>query len=476
MLKPNKSKVMVIGDIMLDEIVMGDVKRYAPNTIIPVLSYMTESSFLGGAANVYNNIKFHNVDCDLCGVIGNDRKGRKVKQLIGNTFDNAFILESEQVGTIVKRRYIDSNNQEFIRVDFEEDCLLQEDGYLKLLESIEKTIDEYSFIVISDYNKGFLVNGFISKVMQLARSNDVDIIVDTKNPQVQIFKGCFMLKINLNEFFKIIGKKISSTQEILIAADELKKSLELRYLIVTDSEKKIILLDEKNDKQIIAVNAVKVIDSTGAGDAFVSALVVSLLKNNNILDAIDSAKVFSSQVVQTIGTSIVTQPQSTEYTKKLSHKHLIDEHIERITKRYRVLGKKTVMVNGCFDVIHAGHIELLKYAKSSGDILIVALNSDNSIKNIKGDSRPINSISDRISIVDAINFVDHIVIFEEDDPRNVISKLRPDMIVKGSEYKNKALIEDDVVRQHNIGISYMDCTNDMSSSKIISLLGGERWI
>lgn len=454
-----KKKILVVGDIMLDVIVQGSVERFAPNAYIPVLNIEQEKKQFGGAANVYNNILKMNIHCDLCGIIGNDSNGRYIINKVKEKSDEKFIKCLGNV-TTTKIRFVANTGQEFLRVDNEEKKELADEEYTLLEKEIQENIDDYKIIIISDYNKGFLKASFIKNIIKIGNENNLKVIIDTKRKKLSIFEGCHILKANIYDVLAINKLIVNTSEEIYKYAIDLISLLNCKYVIMTSGENSIVLVDEKLKKYTFVPQSVTVVDTTGAGDVFISAVAAKLYEENDILSAIDYAKHMCSHAIQYLGTSVIEE----KYNKK---KYIDIDCIHNYIKEYRKEGKSIVFVNGCFDIIHAGHIDLLKQAKDRGDVLIVGLNSDESIRKLKGTSRPIIPEVQRVFLLESISYVDHIVLFSEDNPYKLIDIIKPDVVFKGAEYMMKDIPERKQINEYLGEISYCNYSYHISTSKIV---------
>lgn len=454
------NKVLVIGDIMLDIMALGNVDRFAPNLHIPVLCFKEEKRFLGGAGNVFHNIHAMNIDCDLCGCVANDENGKYIIRKVGELSKTSYIYKYNQT-TTTKRRYMEYSGEEFIRVDNEQMTDMSEEQYRLIENEIHRNIKQYKIVVFSDYNKGFLKKEFVRNVIKICKKNNVKTVVDTKRRDLSLYKGCDILKVNKNDLIKTgVLEPVPSDKESQYIIN-MVKSLEVKSFLMTAGDKNITFIDSSLTSYSFAPTKVTAKDTTGAGDIFISALISKTCKEEDVFQAIDYAKNMCALAIQKLGTSVVEEEMK---ITKLVDKASIGKYL----KIHKENGKSIVFVNGCFDILHAGHINLLKQAKGRGDILIVGLNSDKSIEKLKGKHRPIINETQRYVMLSAIEYVDHIIIFDEDTPCELIDMIKPNVIYKGAEYKEKDIPERNQVLLYEGELDYCKNTYDISTTDIIN--------
>lgn len=445
------NRIAVLGDIMLDMLYKGNCCRMLPESTTPVILKDIEMETLGGAANVYNNIVALGKNVDLFSVIGNDFAGNKILCMISDKKQYENIVVVDGLKSTVKCRVLSNDNHTLFRIDDENIELMQKLNLEKTYEKILNKIKSYSIVVISDYCKGFLSETFIQRVIAICIKNDIKILVDTKRKNIGCFANCHTIKITKKELFNIYNLSCGSVTEY---AQRLLKELKCQNVIITDEGNSVKHIYNGGEKYYHPP-VTRVIDSTGAGDVFMSVIASCLSEGETIENSIELAIDKCSIAISKLGTSIVdgyVNEQESIIKKLLAKKNS---------------GNKVVFVNGCFDVIHIGHIKLLSTAKKSGDILVVAINSDDSIRRLKGKCRPVNSQEERKSVLESIKYVDYVIIFDEDTPCELISKLQPSIIYKGSEYSNKKIPELETIKNLDCEIRYISQVKQKSSSAII---------
>ncbi len=445
------NKIAVLGDIMLDKLYKGSCYRTIPESAVPIIHKDIELDALGGAANVYNNIVALGGTTDLYSVVGKDLAGNKVLHMIHDKQQYENITAVNGIKTTVKCRVLSNDNRTLFRIDDEDIESIVKLDLNRQYERILKKLKLYKVVVLSDYCKGFLSDEFIRQLITVCISNGIKVLVDTKRKNVECYKNCHTIKITKRELLNIYNSSYGSVIEY---ARQLLNELNCENVIITDEGNTVKHIYNGGEKYYHPP-VTKVIDSTGAGDVFLSVIASGLSLEETIENSIRQAIEKSSQAISKLGTSIVDGYEN-------ENKTAINKVIEA-----KFYGNKIVFVNGCFDVIHIGHIKLLATAKNSGDLLVVAINSDDSVRRLKGENRPLNSQEERKSVLESIKYVDFVIIFDEDTPCELISKLQPSIIYKGSEYSNVKIPELEIIGDLDCEIRYMPQIQQKSSSAII---------
>ncbi|PAF49835.1 bifunctional heptose 7-phosphate kinase/heptose 1-phosphate adenyltransferase [Helicobacter sp. 12S02232-10] len=433
-------RILVIGDLMIDHYVWGKCERISPEAPVQIAEVKDESNRLGGACNVANNLFSLGAAVSLCGVIGDDDTGRwlvKNLDLRGIDISNIFILPNRP--TTKKTRVIVSN-QQVLRVDREDKTEIPENISSEIIEMIENKISNFECIILSDYNKGVLNEALTQRLIKLARSENKLILCDPKGKDYQKYAGATLLTPNKNEAQIATKIDIVDDKSLTVALKFLKDKYKLKISLITLSEDGIALLD-KNDKLIkIPTIAKEVYDVTGAGDTVIAALGFALSGELDIYKACEFANAAAAVVVGKVGSATVSYAEIVQYMHSRNQSDCNDKILSKsslLTILQSLKNKKIIFTNGCFDILHKGHIFYLQKAKNLGDILIVGLNSDASVKKLKGEKRPINSQDDRAFVLAGLESVDFVVIFDEDTPEELIASIRPDVLVKGKDYEGK---------------------------------------
>jgi len=441
-----KPSVVVIGDLMLDRYVIGKAHRISPEAPVPVLLVEESRDELGGAGNVARNLSGMGTDLFCIGGIGNDAAGEDIRKILNNEKIPAELFPLNSRPTTVKTR-IASHGQQLVRVDSEKvgDLSSSERDEIEkvVFASLLKTC---SAIALSDYGKGFCHFSLCRKIIAHGQEHKIPVVVDPKGDDWEKYRGAWLLTPNLNELSRIYGKSMdNSDDDIMKAGLAVKNKFDIENLLVTRSEKGMTLIDSKGEKFHLHTEAVDVFDVSGAGDTVVAALTWLLGAGLPLKKAMVGANKAAGIAVAHWGTYPVGYSEIAasfkESTIKLPEPGVIlFKDAEKLGRTLREAGEKIVFTNGCFDLLHAGHITYLKEAKSLGDILVVGLNSDSSVRRLKGDNRPVNSIKTRVAMMAAIRFVDYVIVFEEDAPWDLLKALRPHLLIKGGDWRIENII------------------------------------
>lgn len=463
----NKSNILIVGDIMLDRYYYGSVSRISPEAPVPVINVKSEIYTMGGAGNVANNIKGLTADCTIIGAAKDDEAGRLLKQMFENINAYSYFIDAD-MPTISKLRVI-GGKQQIARLDFEEIHPFTDDVNSQIKSIYIKEIEKHNVIVISDYGKGMCSEELCPFIIEKANSQNKKVIIDPKGANWEKYNNAFLITPNVKELSEIYGKEIANEDDDIIKYGSIvRKKYNLTYLVVTRSEKGITIIGE-NYVKTIPTQAMEVFDVSGAGDTVVACIAVFLDLGLDIDNAVYYANLAAGVVVGKLGTAPITLSELTYALNGIhSSKVVSRSSISDIIKRERSFNKKIVFTNGCFDILHKGHVTYLKKAKSLGDILILGLNSDDSVRRLKGPTRPVNSENDRAVVLEALECIDYIVIFDEDTPLNLIKSIMPDILVKGGDYK----VEDVVGREYAGRVEIIDFVQGYSTTSTIEKLNG----
>jgi D-beta-D-heptose 7-phosphate kinase/D-beta-D-heptose 1-phosphate adenosyltransferase len=471
--------ILVIGDVMLDIYCSGEIKRISPEAPVPVFKKLSERCALGGAGNVAENLCAADQRVSLLTVIGDDPDGDAVmRQLDRSSIGSDFVLRSKSRRTTAKTRFLASNHQVF-RMDLEDTESLPEEEYALLLSKLKECVGQFDMVVLSDYMKGLLSLSFTRQVIDIANRAGVRVLVDVKDINHQKYAGAFLLKPNLQELESLTGKKARTYQEIAAVSVELCRACECEYVLTTCGERGMVLTDRSGEYEVVQSVPVEVFDVTGAGDTVIAYLAACLANGFTMVDAVSRSNIAAGIQVSKAGASPVYLNEVSAWMQKNDRDgagkfKIVDRETLR-TLRERNPGKKIVFTNGCYDILHLGHVQFLRKAAAFGDILVVAVNSDASVRRLKGDSRPVNGQDDRTQLLAALEFVDYVTIFDEDTPYELISELIPDVLVKGADYAPDEVVGREIVEQNGGRLELIALVEGRSTSAIIekiSLNGG----
>lgn len=435
-----KIKIAVMGDFMLDHYFYGEAKRLSPEAPVPVVLVKEEKYLLGGAGNVVRNIRGFGAEVYAFGIIGEDQEGSKIIDLLINEgvfVDNIF--QSNSHITTLKSRIVVDGHQ-VVRVDKEK--LIESSLNLQklVIDNLISIIHEVDVLVLSDYGKGMFNDNLLREIINLCNSKGVKVLVDPKGKDFTKYQGAYLVTPNKLEAMLATDVEIFDKKTIKTALTRLKDILQNESQIITLGSEGIAMLKDE-EFSILPALAKDVIDVTGAGDTVIASLAFQLALGKNLKESIIFSNKAASIVVQKNGSAVVTLGEIEKLSMKDSCMKVFNniDDFEEIYNKIRI-ERKVVFTNGCFDILHSGHIKYLKEAKLNGDLLIIGLNSDSSVKSIKGPKRPVNDQLDRAIILSALEFVDYVVIFNEETPIKLLKKLMPDVLVKGSDYNIQNVI------------------------------------
>ncbi|EED0780321.1 bifunctional D-glycero-beta-D-manno-heptose-7-phosphate kinase/D-glycero-beta-D-manno-heptose 1-phosphate adenylyltransferase HldE [Escherichia coli] len=437
-----RAGVMVVGDVMLDRYWYGPTSRISPEAPVPVVKVNTIEERPGGAANVAMNIASLGANARLVGLTGIDDAARALSKSLADVNVKCDFVSVPTHPTITKLRVL-SRNQQLIRLDFEEG--FEGVDPQPLHERINQALSSIGALVLSDYAKGALAS--VQQMIQLARKAGVPVLIDPKGTDFERYRGATLLTPNLSEFEAVVGK-CKTEEEIVERGMKLIADYELSALLVTRSEQGMSLLQPGKAPLHMPTQAQEVYDVTGAGDTVIGVLAATLAAGNSLEEACFFANAAAGVVVGKLGTSTVSPIELENAVRGRADTGfgvmteadtgfgvMTEEELKLAVAAARKRGEKVVMTNGVFDILHAGHVSYLANARKLGDRLIVAVNSDASTKRLKGDSRPVNPLEQRMIVLGALEAVDWVVSFEEDTPQRLIAGILPDLLVKGGDYK-----------------------------------------
>ncbi|MCH8932098.1 MAG: D-glycero-beta-D-manno-heptose-7-phosphate kinase [Nitrospina sp.] len=466
-----RPKILVVGDLILDEYIWGTVNRISPEAPVPVLESKSENLSLGGAANVANNLVALGCEVYLVGGIGRDEKGDKLLDLIKNrSIHTHGIYQFEHRPTTSKMRVI-ANNQQVLRIDKEDDRPITEETEGKFLKYLHAVIPEMDGVICSDYHKGILSEKISSAIMHRAKKSKKRVVVDPKGADFHKYKGATVITPNQKEVERVAPIKINSREDLDRAAEYILNLTHSEGILVTRGKAGMIFYSKKEKPFEISTVAKEVYDVTGAGDTVISVFGMSLFSDFSYGEAAWLANMAAGIVVGKIGTAVVTLEEINEFLKeemlRTSSTVLGLNEVKQIVSLAKSVGKSVVFTNGCFDLIHGGHIEFIQQAKKQGDLLIIGLNSDESVRAIKGDGRPIKTQQERANILSALQDVDYITIFNEETPENLIREIRPDVLVKGDDYKLEDVVGREIVEGYGARVVLIPIVKGLSTSSTV---------
>ena len=465
--------ILVVGDAMLDEYWEGSSDRISSEAPVPIVKIKKNFYRVGGAANVALNASKLGAKVKLLSLVGDDANGKTIEKILIKNNVQCFLQKISNFSSIKKLRVI-SNNQQLLRIDFESYFFNTNEN--KCLELFEKLLDGVDIIILSDYAKGILDKAH--KFIRIAKKHNKTIFVDPKSNDFSKYQGVDLIKPNLSEFFNATNQ-INQNDELDIEAKahQLMNDHKFKSILLTRSENGMSLYSKNYNSFNLKAHSREVFDVTGAGDTVIATLAVSYASGNTLEQSVYVANLAASIVISKLGTCSVEISELNDalsntnetFNKLISHKNL-EIKIENAKEN----GKSIVMTNGCFDILHPGHVDYLQKAKALGNLLVVAINDDNSTKRLKGPTRPINNVNHRALMLSALQCVDWVISFSEDTPENIYQKFKPDFLVKGSDYFEKDVIGRDIVLSYGGRVEIIDFLEGFSTTHIIKNIKKEK--
>ncbi len=462
-------KILVVGDLMIDHYLWGSSDRISPEAPVQVINVDSESTVLGGAGNVINNLNALGAVVDVISVIGECETSKELKDLLCDIkIETQYLITQKNRVTSKKSRII-AAQQQVVRYDRESTSEINNKSQVAILKVFKKIVNNYDVILLSDYGKGVLTFELTQSLISIANENKKKLLVDPKGLDYSKYKGAYLLTPNKKEASEATNIIIKDNESLTQSIRILKDQIDLTVSLITLSEKGVAIFD--NELRIHPTVAREVFDVTGAGDTILASLGFAISCNKDIDEAIKFANLASGVVVGKIGSATATLNEIIEYESSLN-KSTSDEHIKTwdeissIISELKNNDKKIVFTNGCFDILHIGHVKYLEKAKNFGDILILGLNSDDSTHRLKGKNRPINTQDDRAYILASLEVVDYVVIFNEDTPLDLIKLIKPDVLVKGGDYEGKEVVGQDIAKELKL-VQFIDAKSTSKTIKKI---------
>lgn len=457
--------VLIAGDVMLDRYWHGPTSRISPEAPVPIVKVEHEENRPGGAGNVALNIAALGANAVLTSVTGDDEAAQVLQQSLGAAGVECNFQTVSDSPTITKLRIL-SRHQQLIRMDFES-------GFEKINEKkfqleIEGLLSQASVLVLSDYGKGALRNH--QKLIHAAKKQNIPVLVDPKGSDFSIYRGASLITPNFSEFETVVGS-CTDEDELVRKGLDLINRLDIDALLVTRGEQGMTLLRSGEQALHLPARAREVFDVTGAGDTVISVLAASLAAGEELPQATALANLAASIVVGKLGTAAISAPELRRVVQKelgTERGVISEDQLKIMIADAREHGESIVMTNGCFDILHAGHVAYLEQAKALGDRLIVAVNNDESIRRIKGDGRPINPVERRMAVLSGLGSVDWVLPFDEDTPERLLELLQPDVLTKGGDYRINEVVGADIVKNYGGKVEVLNFVDDCSTTAIVN--------
>jgi D-beta-D-heptose 7-phosphate kinase/D-beta-D-heptose 1-phosphate adenosyltransferase len=458
------ARVVVAGDVMLDRYWFGPAVRISPEAPVPVVRITDVEERPGGGANVAVNLSELGVETVLLGCVGNDEAADSLGRLLASHGVDSRLLRMEDRPTVTKLRIL-SRNQQLIRLDFEEHGGAVVDNPLEA--SFAELLPTAGAVVLSDYGKGSLVQ--IRDCITRCRDSEVPVLVDPKGSDFSRYQGATVVTPNLAEFEAVVGH-CEDDHALVERAARLAADQQLDYLLITRSDKGMTLVGREGSVDHLEAEAREIFDVTGAGDTVIAAVAAGLACGQSMADSAALANLAAGLVVRKLGVASVTASElrlALHQKGKGGRRLLNREQLLEAVRQARERGERVVMTNGCFDILHAGHIAYLEEAKTLGDRLIVAINDDDSVRRLKGDGRPINNLEDRLAVLSGLASVNWVVPFGEDTPEGLIGEILPDVLVKGGDYRPEDIAGADFVLGNGGDVTVLGYLDGSSTSEIV---------
>jgi D-beta-D-heptose 7-phosphate kinase/D-beta-D-heptose 1-phosphate adenosyltransferase len=465
----SSTRVVVAGDVMLDRYLFGSTGRISPEAPVPVVHVQETDDRPGGAANVAVNLAALGVETNLVGVVGKDSAADSLESIMAGRGIECGFARADDRPTITKTR-VQSRGQQLIRLDEEKAAVMPGDA---MLESLRGAMDGAGAVVLSDYGKGALSD--VTAMIAACRDAGVPVLVDPKGTDFEKYRGASLLTPNQSEFEAVAGKS-ESDEDLVERARSMMVDLNLDALLVTRSEKGMLLVEAGAEPLFLSTQAREVFDVTGAGDTVIATLAAAVASGQGLAAAAALANVAAGLVVRKIGVATVSPGEISAalHQRGQGGRGLVElDALLALVDEAHGRNERVIMTNGCFDVLHAGHVAYLEEAKSLGDRLIVAVNDDESVRRLKGDSRPINALEDRLLVLAGLAAVDWVVPFAEDTPARLIEAVLPDVLVKGGDYRPEEIVGAKEVLQNGGEVRVLAFRDGHSSSRIIDRLEDE---
>jgi D-beta-D-heptose 7-phosphate kinase/D-beta-D-heptose 1-phosphate adenosyltransferase len=459
----DSAPVLVVGDVMLDRYWHGPTHRISPEAPVPVVKVEQIEDRPGGAGNVALNIAALGAPAWLVGVTGEDEAALSLRQRLNAAGVYCDFQAHSDRPTITKLRVM-SRHQQLIRLDFEEP--FETDGKA-ILESVRGLLDKVKVMILSDYGKGALVNH--QALIALAKERGVPVLADPKGKDFSIYRGATLITPNMTEFEAVVGH-CSSEQMLVEKGMALVEELQLDAMLVTRSEQGMTLLRRGEPALHMPARAREVFDVTGAGDTVISTLAAALAAGEAMPNAVGLSNLAAGIVIGKLGTAAISAPELRRAVQREqgSERGVVGlEQLVQAVDDARAHGERIVFTNGCFDIIHAGHVGYLEEARSLGDRLIVAINDDASVSRLKGPGRPINSVERRMTVLAGLGAVDWVVSFAEDTPEELLKALKPDILVKGGDYSVDQVVGAPLVHSWGGEVKVLNFVESCSTTAIV---------
>jgi len=471
----NEASVTCIGDLMLDRFIYGEVERVSPEAPVPVLRVASETDMLGGAGNVVRNLAALQARSALAAVVGDDEAGHRTETLLRELpHCRPFLIVEPGRGTTIKTRCI-GGNQQILRVDREQRDAIAEETSEALLANLKEGLAATQVCVLSDYGKGVLTADLTRSAIELAHASGCRVVIDPKGTDYERYRGADVITPNREELAIATGMPARQEADLVSAAQQLRERYSIGAVVVTRSEEGMSVI-EADAIHHLPAETLEVYDVSGAGDTVVATLAAACAVGMPLAAAAQLANVAAGIAVSKLGTAVT---EARELLATLRHRQLLDfegkvmDHqlARRLTQSWQAEGLVVGFTNGCFDLIHPGHVALLENARKACDRLVVGLNSDASTTRLKGPQRPVQNEAARATVLASMSSVDMVVTFSDDTPLALLEELRPDVLIKGADYTLDQVVGADLVHGYGGRVELIEIVPEQSTTRIVDRLG-----
>ena len=471
--KFDQTHLLVIGDLMIDEYVWGEVDRISPEAPVQVVAVKNEDYTLGGSGNVVSNLKALGASVTVLGVVGEGSNGKLLcNQLDAIGANTRGIIQEPGRHTTKKTRII-AEHQQVLRIDRETKKEISSATSKNIIRMAEKAIPEVDAILISDYGKGLITRSMIKRLVQIARAHNKPVIADPKGLDFTKYAGVNLLTPNKKEASLASGREITDAGSLADVGKTLLDKSGIEKLLITCGKDGMVLFEKDQKLFKISTRAQEIYDVSGAGDTVVAVLGLAVAAGLSVKKAVSLANTAAGIVVGKVGTAAVTLKELSEALKASADtvpKHKTLKELSELCRKLQKDGKRIVLTNGCFDLLHVGHIKLFSASKKLGDVMIVAIDDDDSVRRLKGSGRPVIGVTERVGILSALDSVDHVVVFANAELDNVIKSIRPDILAKGNNYGSKDVLGREIVEGYGGRVELIPITEKISSTQIINTI------
>lgn len=472
-----RKRIVLVGDLMIDRYLYGNAERLSPEAPVPVLHFNHERSTVGGAGNVAANLATLGAEVRVVGVVGNDEPGKLVHKLLADYgCQTDWLIEDSSRPTISKVRLVGlaqhRHPQQMMRLDYEDASEVGPVVAAKLIEKLSSALEDADALCIEDYNKGLLPPDLCRKIIVLARSRGVPVFVDPAAiTSYAKYTGATVITPNSTETEKATGLQVRSEKDYQPAAERLLTQLGLEACVLTLDKNGAYLATKDGERRWLKTKERKVYDVTGAGDMVLAMLTVAKAGGATWPESVTLANVAGGLEVERFGVVPITRDEIVAELLSEAHEHggkqrSVDQLLKELAY-HRSCGKTIVFTNGCFDLIHLGHVMYFRFAKAQGDLLVVAVNTDKSIRHLKGPKRPIIGEDDRVQVLEELESIDYLIRFDQDTPLNLIEQIKPDVLVKGADYIKEQVVGWDIVEAAGGRVALAPLVNGRSTSAVI---------